>query len=149
MAHRAMITGIVLIASSMLAGEARAQSLYDRLGGAYPIASVVDVFIDLLLHNDVLNANPQIRAARERVPPAGLKFHVTTLVCQVTVGPCTYAGRSMKDAHAHLAITEREWQAMVTDFRRVLNDFRVPSREQEELIAIVESTKRDIVVRAR
>lgn len=130
-----------------LAQGAPAQSLYERLGGAYPIASVVDVFIDLLLHNDVLNANAQIRAARDRVPAAGLKFHVTTLVCQVSGGPCGYVGRSMKDAHAHLNISDREWQAMLADFRRVLNDFGVPQREQNELVAIVESTKADIVVR--
>jgi hypothetical protein len=54
---------------------AAAKPLYDRLGGLYSIASVVDVFIERLLVNDVLNANPAIRAARERVPKAGLKVH--------------------------------------------------------------------------
>ena len=68
------------------------------------------------------------------------------MVCQVTGGPCTYGGRNMKDAHAHLNITEREWQAMLADFQRVLNDFEVPQGEQNELIAIMESTKADIVI---
>ncbi len=54
-----------------------AKSLYDRLGGIYPISVVVDTFFDLLLVNDVLNANPAINAARERVPAAGIKFHLT------------------------------------------------------------------------
>ena len=129
-----------------LAQDPPAPTLHERLGGTYAIASVVDVFIDLLLHNDVLNANPEIRAARDRVPAPGLKFQVTALVCQVTGGPCTYGGRTMKDSHAHLNITEREWQAMLADFQRVLNDFRVPPGEQSELIAIVESTKADIVL---
>lgn len=127
-------------------GQAQEASLYDRLGGVYPIASVVDVFIDLLLHNDVLNENPAIREARDRVPPAGLKYHVTAMVCQATGGPCEYTGRSMEEAHAHLNIGEREWQAMLSDFRRTLNDFQVSEQEQEELIAIVESTKDAIVV---
>ena len=122
-------------------------SLYDRLGGAYPISVVVDRFIELLLVNDVLNANPAIKAARDRVPAAGLKFHVTTLVCQQTGGPCKYTGRGMKGAHIHLNINEKEWQAMLSDFRRVLNNYAVPAKEQEELVAIVAGTKQDIVVR--
>ena len=52
----------------------------------------------------------------------------------------------MKDSHAHLNITEGEWQAMLADFQRVLNDFQVPAGEQSELIGIVESTKEDIVL---
>jgi len=124
-----------------------AKSLYDRLGGTYPISVVVDRFIELLLVNDVLNANPAIKAARDRVPAAGLKFHVTALVCQQTGGPCKYTGRGMKESHVHLNINEKEWQAMLSDFRRVLNNYAVPAKEQQELIAIVESTKKDIVVR--
>jgi hemoglobin len=123
------------------------KSLYDRLGGAYPIAVVVDEFINRLLVNEVINANPAIAAARTRVPAAGLKFHVSTLVCQVTGGPCTYTGRTMKQSHAHLNITEREWQEMLRVFRAVLAKFTVPEAEQRELIAIVESTKADIVAR--
>jgi len=123
------------------------KSLYDRLGGVYPISVVVDTFIDLLFVNDVLNANPAIKAARDRVPAAGLKYHVTALVCQQTGGPCKYTGRGMKESHAHLNISEKEWQAMLADFRRVLNNYGVPAKEQQELLAIVESTKKDIVVR--
>lgn len=121
------------------------KSLYDRLGGVYPISVVVDTFIDLLFVNDVLNANPAIKAARERVPAAGLKFHVTALVCQQTGGPCKYTGRAMKESHVHLNISEKEWQVMLADFRRVLNNYAVPAKEQQELVAIVEGTKKDIV----
>jgi hemoglobin len=122
------------------------QSLYDRLGGAYAIATVVDDFIERLLVNDTLNANPAILEARARVPKAGLKFHVTTLVCQVTGGPCKYVGRDMKTSHAHLNIREREWDAMVADFRTTLDKFKVPAAEQSELITIVGGTKPEIVV---
>ena len=52
----------------------------------------------------------------------------------------------MKESHAHLNISEKEWEAMLSDFRRVLNNFAVPTMEQQELIKIVESTKKDIVV---
>jgi hemoglobin len=120
--------------------------LYDRLGGVYAIASVVDDFIERLLVNDILNANPAIKEARERVPKAGLKYRVTELVCQITGGPQKYTGRSMKDAHSHLNITEKEWDAMVADFRVTLNKFNVPKKEQDELIGTVATTKADIVV---
>jgi len=126
----------------------QAKSLYDRLGGAYAIATVVDDFIERLLVNDVLNANSKIKEARDRVPKAGLKFRVTALVCEVTGGPEKYAGRTMKDAHAHLNITEKEWDAMVADFKITLNKFKVPQKEQDELIAIVATTKPDIVMGA-
>jgi hemoglobin len=131
------------------AEEKAEKTLYERLGGVYAIASVVDDFIDLLYVNDVLNANPAIKEARERVPLPGLKYRVTSMVCQATGGPCTYTGRSMKEAHQHLNITESEWQAMLVDFQRVLNNYQVPQREQKELIAIVESTKKDIVISAK
>jgi hemoglobin len=144
-----LAAAIVTTAGGAAIQTARAQeqppSLYERLGGAYSIATVVDDFIERLLVNATLNANPAISEARARVPKAGLKFHVTTQVCEATGGPCKYTGRSMKDAHRHLNITQTQWDAMVADFRATLNKFKVPQREQQELIAIVGSTKSDIV----
>jgi hemoglobin len=55
----------------------------------------------------------------------------------------------MKESHARLNITEKEWTAMVVDFRKTLDDFKVGSTEQEELVKIVESTRPDIVVGAK
>lgn len=145
---RAALLALLLGAGSVQAAEVQPpKSLYDRLGGVYPISVVVDTFVDLLLVNDVLNANPAIKAARDRVPAAGLKYRVTELVCQQTGGPCKYTGRGMKESHVHLNISEKEWQAMLADFRRTLNNYGVPAREQGELVAIVESTKKDIVIR--
>lgn len=147
----AILIGAIVIATAVprpLAAQAASETpLYERLGGVYPIAVVVDEFIDRLLINDVMNANPAIAAARDRVPAPGLKYHVTALVCQVTGGPCGYTGRTMQAAHAHLGITEREWQEMVRVFRGVLDHFKVPKKEQDELVAIVGSTKADIVVK--
>lgn len=143
----ALLVGLLGTDSARATEAQPAESLYDRLGGIYPISVVVDTFIDLLLVNDVLNANPAIKEARDRVPAAGLKYQVTALVCQQTGGPCTYTGRGMKESHAHLNIGAKEWQAMLVDFRRVLNNYGVPAKEQEELMAIVESTKPDILIR--
>ena len=126
--------------------EQEQESLYDRLGGLAPISVVVSDFIDALLPDTVLNANPAIDAARNRVPAPYLKYHVTAQICQATGGPCQYQGRGMKEAHANLNITEGEWDRMVTIFKEVLAKHRVPAKETEELLAIVGSTKADIVV---
>jgi hemoglobin len=107
---------------------------------------VIDEFIEALLINDVLNANPKIKEARERVPKAGLKFLVTEMVCEATGGPCKYSGRSMKEAHKHLDITGKEWDVMAADFKKVLDKFKVPEKEQKELFDIVGTTKSDIVM---
>jgi hemoglobin len=71
------------------------------------------------------------------------------MVCEVTGGPCKYTGRTMKESHARLNINEAQWQAMVADFRKTLDKHKVPSREQEELVTIVGSTKKDIVAGAQ
>jgi hemoglobin len=135
-----------LAPNSPLAQEKPQKSLYERLGGVYNIAPVVDEFLEVLYDDDVLNANPKIKEARDRVPKPYLKYHVTSLVCQSAGGPEKYTGRGMKESHAHLDITEKEWQAMRADFKKVLDKFKVPEQEQKELITIVESTKKDIVL---
>jgi hemoglobin len=123
-------------------------SLYNRLGGVYSIATVVDDFIDRIMVDPRLNANPQVDEAHHRVPPAGFKYLVTEMVCWATGGPQKYTGKSMFDSHAHLRITSQEWEAFLDDFQQTLNKFAVPADEQAELKAIVNSTRSDIVVAA-
>jgi hypothetical protein len=50
------------------------------------------------------------------------------------------------DSHRHLMITLEEWQAFMDDLQQTLDKFAVPQPEQEELRAIVESTREAIVV---
>jgi hemoglobin len=123
-------------------------SLYNRLGGVYSIATVVDDFIDRIMVDPRLNANPQVDEAHHRVPPAGFKYLVTETVCWATGGPQKYTGKSMFDSHAHLRITSQEWEAFLDDFQQTLNKFAVPADEQAELKAIVNSTQSAIVVAA-
>lgn len=123
-------------------------SLYNRLGGVYSIATVVDDFIDRIMVDPRLNANPQVDEAHHRVPPAGFKYLVTEMVCWATGGPQKYTGKSMFDSHAQLKITSQEWEAFLDDFQQTLNKFAVPADEQAELKAIVNSTRSDIVVAA-
>jgi hemoglobin len=121
-------------------------SLYERLGGVYSIATVVDDFIDRIMTDPRLNANPRVDEAHHRVSPAGFKYLVTEMVCGATGGPQRYTGRTMKDSHEALMITAEEWQAFLDDFQQTMDKFGVPQTEQEELKAIVDSTRADIVV---
>lgn len=120
-------------------------TLYERLGGTAPISVVVSDFLDAMVPDEFMNRNPAIAEARDRVPTAFLKYHVTAMVCQATGGPCTYTGRSMYDSHIKLNITEAEWDRMVVIFKGVLAKHNVPAREQRDLLAIIATTKGDIV----
>ena len=121
-------------------GSMTTATLYERLGGVYAIAVVVDDFIDRI------NANPRVDEAHHRVSRAGFKYLVTEMVCWAAGGPQRYSGRTMLDSHAHLGITEGEWQVFLGDFKASLDRFNVPAAEQAELFAIVDSTKKDIVL---
>src|SRR4051794_5609551 len=124
------------------------QSLYDRLGGVYSIAVVIDDFIDRVMGDPRLNANPRVDAAHHRVSSQGFKYYVTEMLCWAAGGPQTYSGRSMLDVHKELQISAREWDAFMDDLHQSLTTFAVPARESAEVVAIVESTKADIVTPA-
>jgi hemoglobin len=121
--------------------------LYERLGGVYPIATVVDDLIDRVMRDPRLNANPRVDEAHHRVPPAGFKYLVTEMVCWAAGGPQKYTGRSMYESHKEMKITAPEWEAFMDDLQQTLDKFGVPPQEQGELKAIVESTRADIVVK--
>jgi hemoglobin len=121
-------------------------SLYDRLGGVYNIATVVDDFIDRIMVDPRLNANPRVDEAHHRVSPPGFKYLVTEMVCWAAGGPQQYSGRPMGDTHRHLAITDGEWRAFMDDLDQTLDKFAVPGPERAELVAIVEGTREAIVV---
>ena len=122
-------------------------TLYDRLGGVYNIATVIDDLIDRVMADPRLNANPRVDEAHHRVSSAGFKFLVTEMLCWAAGGPQQYSGRPMGDSHRHLLITDQEWQAFMDDLQQTFDRFAVPQPEQDEVRAIVESTKEAIIVR--
>ena len=121
------------------------QSLYERLGGSYRIAAIVDDFIDRMSADPRLNANPRLAAASHRDSAAGFKYLVTEMVCWATGGPQVYTGRSMAESHRHLGISEDEWNWFVDDFRASLDKFEVGTQEQRELFALLDRSKREVV----
>ena len=121
-------------------------TLYERLGGAYKIAILVDDFVDRIMSDPRLDANPRVKEANERMSKPGFKYIVTEMTCWATGGPQTYTGRGMAESHKHLAITEDEWESFMDDFRQALDTCNVRAPEQQELIALLDSSKRAIVV---
>ena len=70
---------------------------------------------------------------------------VVDQLCMATGGPCQYIGRDMKTVHAGMGITEANWDAAVQHLVATLAKFKVPDREQKELLAIASSLKNDVV----
>lgn len=145
-ASMAFVTASI-IAPIATAQEADMKPLYERLGGLKGITVVVDDFINRLVENTQLNENPAINAGRKSSPAPYLKFQVSQLICELSGGPCKYTGTAMKESHAHLNISEKEWDVMAKEFQESLNKFEVPAAEQKALFDMVGKTKADIVVR--
>jgi hemoglobin len=121
-------------------------TLYERLGGVYNIATVVEDLIDRIMVDARLNANPRVDEAHHRVASAGFKYLVTEMLCGAAGGPQKYTGRSMYESHKDMKITGGEWDAFMDDLQQTLDKFGVPAQEQAEVKAIIESTRADIVV---
>jgi hemoglobin len=105
-------------------------SLYERRGGIYSIATVVDDLIDRVMNDPRLNANPAVNEAHHKVPPAGFKYLVTEMVGMASGGPQKYTGRPMRESHEQMNITPKEWEAFMDDLQQALDKFSVPAAEQ-------------------
>ena len=114
-------------------------SLYKRLGGKAAIVAVVDDFVGNVAADARINAF----FANANIPR--LKLRLVEQICQGTGGPCKYRGKSMKAAHKGMGIGGKDFDALVEDLGKTLNKFKVPEKEQGELVAILGPTKPDIV----
>jgi hemoglobin len=115
------------------------RSLYQRLGGRAAIAAVVNDFVGNVARDKRINrffANTDIPR---------LKRLLVQQICAGSGGPCRYEGRSMREAHRGLNIRNADFDALVEDLVRSLNKFRVPPREQRELLALLGPMRRDVV----
>jgi len=115
------------------------KSLYDRLGGKAAITAVIDTFVAKVAADPRINK----KFARSNIPR--VKTELVDQVCAETGGPCAYTGRSMKETHRNMGVTEGEFNALVEDLTAALNVFKVPAREQNELVTALGSMKGDIV----
>jgi hemoglobin len=124
------------------------QTLYERLGGAYAIAAVVDRFSNQLLENPtIVNANPQLKewhTEQYKVRLPGLKFNRTLWVCAVSGGPYTYTAQSLQDAHFDLHITPEVFDEVAAELASALDYFHVPEREKQDVLAAFNAHKPDV-----
>jgi hemoglobin len=125
--------------STVTTDTTASRSLYDRLGGKSAITAVVDTFVARVAADTRINK----KFAKSNIPR--VKSEIVDQVCMETGGPCTYSGRSMKEAHRNMKVTEGEFNALVEDLTAALNVFKVPAREQNELLSALGTMKGDIV----
>lgn len=120
--------------------EAQEKTLYERLGGAYSIATAVDRLIENLHRNETLNhANEKVKAFHTDAFKAGYKFMVTAWVVEVTGGPKCYPGRGMPESHHHLGLSQYEFDVTAHEIRNTLYQLGVPRQEIDDFMGIIES----------
>jgi hemoglobin len=132
------------------------QSLYDRLGGVFAIAAVVDHFSDAIVKNEIAGQssdNPELREWHiqklARLP--GLKWMRTLWVCEVAGGPYTYnatkpgaTSLGLEEAHRELHIKPEEFDAVAGELSKSLDFFKVPEREKGEVLAAFAAHKGEV-----
>jgi hemoglobin len=114
-------------------------TLYQRLGGTPGIAAVVDDFVDNV------RVDPVIGKRFQGVDIDHTKAMLTELVCKGSGGPCAYTGRSMKDTHRGMDISDAEFNAMAGDMAKTLDKFKLPQRERTEVLNLLNSMRGDVV----
>jgi hemoglobin len=131
-------------------------SLYERLGGVFAIAAVVDQFSDAVIANPKVgqgSENPQLDSwsTKRRDRLAGLKFMRTLWVCNVAGGPFEYVGTKpgstavgLEEAHRALEITPGEFDEVAGELARTLDAFGVPEREKGEVLAAFAAHKGEV-----
>ena len=132
------------------------QSLYERLGGVFAIAAVIDHFSDAVVKNQIAGQgsdNPALRAWHTeqlaRLP--GLKWLRTLWVCNVSGGPYEYRGTKpghdalgLEEAHRALGIAPEEFDAVAGELAKSLDFFKVPAREKDEVLAAFAAHKGEV-----
>ncbi len=132
----------LLLSIVAITANAQDKTLYDRLGGYEAISAVVDEFADRLFSDPVVGKRFFGMSDDSR---AGFKQKNKNLVCAATGGPCKIISRSAKTTHGGLGIKGSEFDIVAGHLVDVLNEFRVPKKEHQELMAIVASLRPDIV----
>ena len=131
-------------------------SLYERLGGAFAIAAVIDHFSDAVVQNPFVGQRSENPALREwqtnnlgRLP--GLKFMRTMWVCNVAGGPFQYTATEpgstllgLEEAHRDLRISPEEFDEVAAELGRTLDAVKVPQREKDEVLAAFAAHKGEV-----
>jgi hemoglobin len=76
---------------------------------------------------------------------ATLKKHLVEFLALATGGPAQYTGKDIQATHADMHISNPEFDAVIGDVKASLDKLQIPNLEQKELLAIIESTRPQIV----
>jgi hemoglobin len=131
-------------------------SLYERLGGVFAIAAVIDHFSDAVVQNPIVGQKSENPALREwhtknlgRLP--GLKFMRTLWVCNVAGGPFEFSATrpgstvlGLEEAHRELKISPEEFDEVAAELGRTLDFVKVPTHEKEEVLAAFAAHKGEV-----
>ncbi len=127
------------------AAPAAEKTLYERIGGYKAVAAASDDLVDRIYVNATLNKNPALKAVHDLNERAAFKLILSTWVMENTGGPKVYFGRDMKMAHAHLSITNREFDVILHECKETFNKLGVPEKETGELMAGLEAQREKVV----
>jgi hemoglobin len=138
------------------------KSLYERLGGVFAIAAVVDHFSDAVVKNPVVgqkSPNPELREwSTEKLAArlAGLKFMRTLWLCEVAGGPFQFAATKpgathlgLEEAHRELQIAPEQFDEVAAELGRSLDAFKVPAQEKKEVLAAFAAHKGEVTEGSR
>jgi len=135
-----VITVICFCTAFAVAASAQEKTLCERLGGTPAISAVVDSFAGKVLKDDRVNKK------FAKSDPTRLTINLKGQIGQVANCPgVKYKGRNMKTVHKHMAVTEGEFNAVAEDLVKTLDEFKVPEKEKNELLAAISPLKKDIV----
>ncbi len=121
------------------------KSLYDRIGGQAALTKVVDDFVAKAAANPKVNFTRNGAWIASDAAVKTLKLHLVNFLGSAFGGPQKYTGRSMKESHQGMAITQAEFDALAADLKAVLEANKVPTAEVDEIMKIAASTAPDIV----
>ena len=121
------------------------QPLWARLGGEPAVKAVVHDFVTLAASDPQVDFTRGGRYSLDAAAVANLEKLLVELISTVSGGPLKYEGRPMKPVHQGMAITDVQFNALAGDLSVVLNKFKVPRKEADELLTIVASTRKDMV----
>src|SRR5215510_11112508 len=123
-------------------GASQKKTLYERLGGYDAIVAVTDDFVGRLVADKRFT---KCFVGHSKDSIKRIRMHVIDQLCAAAGGPCNYTGRDMRTSHHGLGISGEDWDASAKHLVESLDKFKVPRAEQDELLGVVSSLKKDIV----
>ena len=134
-----VVSVLLMSVGARAADGAKGKSLYDRLGGKGAITAVVDTFVGNV------GGDKRINNYFASTDLTKLKTHLVNQICEASGGPCKYTGRTMKQTHAGMGVTDAAFGALVEDLVAALDHHKVGKTEKDELLAVLGPMKSDIV----